>query len=119
MAFVTGHHQNDEKEDEKWESLAKGIDTLAIYMGVGNLQYIRAQLLKYGKSDDTPIALIHWGTTAVQKTVTGTLATILDIVREEKIKNPSMIIIGEVVHFRKKIKWFKELGNSSPISEAL
>ena len=67
VAFVTGHHKNDEKEDEKWESLAKGIDTLAIYMGVGNLPYIQAQLLKYGKSEDTPVALIHWGTTAVQK----------------------------------------------------
>ena len=120
VAFVTGHHKDDEKEDKKWESLAKGIDTLAIYMGVGNLPYIQAQLLKYGKSEDTPIALVHWGTTAVQKTVTGTLATILDIVREEKIENPSMIIIGEVVQYREKIQWFKEkVQREFPISEVL
>jgi uroporphyrin-III C-methyltransferase len=114
VAFVTGHHKNDE-EEAKWESLAKGIDTLAIYMGVGNLPYIRAQLLKYGKSEDTPVALIHWGTTAAQRTVTGTLATILDIVREEKIENPSMIIIGEVVLYREKIKWFEALQDASPL----
>lgn len=120
VAFVTGHHKNDAKEDEKWESLAKGIDTLAIYMGVNNLPYIKEQLLKYGKKEDTPVALVHWGTTEVQKTVTGTLSTILDIAKEEKIQNPSMIIIGEVVRCREKIKWFEEkLQQSSPISEAL
>ncbi|TDL79930.1 uroporphyrinogen-III C-methyltransferase [Peribacillus frigoritolerans] len=120
VAFVTGHHKNDEKEDEKWASLAKGIDTLAIYMGVGNLPYIQEQLLKNGKSKETPVALVHWGTTDVQKTVTGTLENILDVVREENIKNPSMIIIGEVVRYREKIKWFEEkMQTSSPISEAL
>lgn len=120
VAFVTGHQKNDAKEDEKWESLAKGIDTLAIYMGVNNLPYIQEQLLKYGKKEDTPVALVHWGTTEVQKTVTGTLSTIAAIAKEEKIQNPSMIIIGEVVRYREKIKWFEEkLQQSSPISEAL
>ncbi|MBM7583759.1 uroporphyrin-III C-methyltransferase [Bacillus pakistanensis] len=120
VAFVTGHHQNNKQEDEKWESLAKGIDTLAIYMGVSNLPYIIEQLLKYGKSKQTPVALIHWGTTEGQKTVTGTLSNIVDIVNEEKINNPSMIIIGKVVHYREKIKWFeKTIENNTVISEAL
>lgn len=120
VAFVTGHLKNGAKEDEKWASLAKGIDTLAIYMGVSNLPYIQEQLLKNGKSKDTPVALVHWGTTEVQKTVTGTLEDILEVVREQNIKNPSMIIIGEVVRYREKIKWFEEnLQTSAPISEAL
>ncbi|MFY0759106.1 MULTISPECIES: uroporphyrinogen-III C-methyltransferase [Metabacillus] len=120
VAFVTGHLKNDAKEDEKWASLSKGIDTLAIYMGVSNLPYIQEQLLKNGKSKDTPVALVHWGTTEVQKTVTGTLEDILEVVREQNIKNPSMIIIGEVVRYREKIKWFEEnLQTSAPISEAL
>lgn len=119
VAFVTGHHKNDEKESEKWNSLAKGIDTIAIYMGVSNLPYICDQLLQYGKDKDTPVALIHWGTTDHQKTVTGTLATIVEISREEQIHNPSMIIIGEVVNFREKIQWFKEIQNPLSIREAL
>ncbi len=120
VAFVTGHQKNDRIEDEKWESLAKGIDTLAIYMGVSNLPYIKEQLLKYGKSEHTPVALVHWGTTEVQRTVTGTLATIVEIVKQEKIENPSMIVIGEVVRYREKIKWFEEtLKNRIAISEAL
>jgi uroporphyrin-III C-methyltransferase len=120
VAFVTGHKQNNQQEDEKWESLAKGIDTLAIYMGVSNLPYIKEKLIQFGKSRDTPVALVHWGTTEVQKTVTGTLDTIIDIVKEEKIENPSMIIVGEVVRFREKIQWFEEaFEKKSVMSEAL
>ncbi|MFC7783921.1 MULTISPECIES: uroporphyrinogen-III C-methyltransferase [unclassified Rossellomorea] len=120
VAFVTGHKQNNLQEDEKWESLAKGIDTLAIYMGVGNLPYIKEKLIQNGKCKETPVALVHWGTTEVQRTVTGTLDTIIDIVKEEKIENPSMIIVGEVVRFREKIQWFEEaFDKKSIMSEAL
>ncbi|BCB03806.1 uroporphyrinogen-III C-methyltransferase [Bacillus sp. KH172YL63] len=120
VAFVTGHKKDHELEDEKWESLAKGIDTLAIYMGVGNLPYIKEKLTQYGKCRHTPVALVHWGTTDVQRTVTGTLDTIVEIVEKEKIENPSMIIIGEVVRYRERIQWFEEtLGKNAAISEAL
>ncbi len=108
FAVVTGHTQAGNEESVKWESLAKGIDTLAIYMGVSNLPYITEQLMKYGKDEDTPVALIHWGTTNSQQTVTGTLATIVDIVKTRKIKNPSIIVVGEVVKLRDNIQWFEQ-----------
>lgn len=107
FAIVTGHMREGKDDSIKWESLV-GIDTLAVYMGVGNLPYICEQLTKYGKSIDTPVALIHWGTTDVQRTVTGTLNTIVNIVKNEQIENPSMIIIGEVVNVREKIQWFEK-----------
>ncbi len=120
VAFVTGHLKDNQKEDEKWKSLANGMDTLAIYMGVGNLPYIKDQLIKNGKSKDTPVALVNWGTTDVQRTVTGTLENIIDIVKEKKIENPSMIIIGEVVRYREKIKWFEDaLETKAKLCEAL
>nr|P29928.1 RecName: Full=Uroporphyrinogen-III C-methyltransferase; Short=Urogen III methylase; AltName: Full=S-adenosyl-L-methionine:uroporphyrinogen III methyltransferase; Short=SUMT; AltName: Full=Uroporphyrinogen III methylase; Short=UROM [Priestia megaterium]AAA22317.1 S-adenosyl-L-methionine:uroporphyrinogen III methyltransferase [Priestia megaterium] len=99
FAFVAGHRKDSKHDAIKWDSLAKGVDTLAIYMGVRNLPYICQQLMKHGKTSATPIALIHWGTCADQRTVTGTLGTIVDIVKEEQIENPSMIIVGEVVNF--------------------
>lgn len=109
VAFITGHKREGSKEDLKWESLAKGIDTLAIYMGISNLPYIRNQLIKYGKSPSTPVAVIQWGTTAEQRTVTATLATVTDVVAKEKVENPSMIIIGDVVKLRANIQWFEQL----------
>ncbi|WP_413363180.1 uroporphyrinogen-III C-methyltransferase [Lysinibacillus sp. 3P01SB] len=108
FAIVTGHMREGKDDSIKWESLATGIDTLAIYMGVGNLPYICKQLTKHGKPADTPVALIHWGTTDVQKTVTGTLDTIVEMVQQEKVENPSMIVIGEVVKVREKIQWFEK-----------
>jgi uroporphyrin-III C-methyltransferase len=107
FAVVTGHGSQG-KSNVDWGSLSKGIDTLMIYMGIGNLPNICDELLNHGKKVDTPVALIHWGTTTEQKTVTGTLSTIVEIVKNEKIENPSMIVIGEVVRLREKIAWFKE-----------
>ncbi|WP_408006450.1 uroporphyrinogen-III C-methyltransferase [Pseudalkalibacillus sp. A8] len=110
FAFVTGHRRKDKEGDDlHWESLAKGIDTLAIYMGVKNLPYICEQLLKHGRPAATPVALVHWGTIEEQRTVTGTLDSIVEIVEQSDIKNPSMIIVGEVVRLRDKINWFERL----------
>lgn len=110
FAIVTGHMRSGKSDTIDWESLAKGIDTLAIYMGVGNLPYICEQLIKHGRSEHTPVALIHWGTTTSQQTITGTLSTIVEVVRTSEIENPSMIVVGEVVKLRDKIQWFEEIG---------
>lgn len=112
IALVTGHMREGEKDNIDWESLAKGVDTLAIYMGVNQLPYICEQLLKYGKAASTPIALVHWGTTESQQTITGTLETINQNVQQSTIKNPSMIVIGEVVKLRNKTHWFEQLAQS-------
>lgn len=108
FAIVTGHMREGKDDAIQWESLAKGVDTLAIYMGVGNLPYICSQLLKFGRAASTPVALVHMGTFEEQHTVTGTLETIVQVAQESKIKNPSMIIVGEVVSLREKIKWFEQ-----------
>ncbi|MFJ7638103.1 uroporphyrinogen-III C-methyltransferase [Peribacillus sp. NPDC097206] len=107
FAIVTGHRKKGEDDNIKWESLAKGIDTLAIYMGIKNLPYIQGKLLEHGKSPDTPVALIHWGTLDTQKTAIGTLGTILKTVQNEGISNPCMIVVGEVVNLSGKINWFE------------
>jgi uroporphyrin-III C-methyltransferase len=123
FAFVTGHRKKGEDEELKWDSLAKGIDTLAIYMGVGNIPYICSKLIDNGKSKETPVALVHWGSLDDQRTVTGTLSTIVDIVKREKIENPSMIVVGEVVRLREQLNWFEQLHeeqqNISVLSGAL
>ncbi len=107
FAIVTGHMREGKDDSIRWDSLATGIDTLVIYMGVGNLPYIQEQLLKYGRPEKTPVALVHMGTFDSQQTVTGTLETIVDVAAKQRVKNPSIIIVGEVVSLREKIKWFE------------
>lgn len=114
FAVVTGHRSSGKPTDIDWKSLASAVDTLAIYMGIGNLSYISGELMKHGKRADTPVAIIQQGTTADQRTVTGTLASIHKIVEQEGIKNPAMIVIGEVVTFREKIQQMEGEKNLMP-----
>ncbi|MCA1203648.1 uroporphyrinogen-III C-methyltransferase [Priestia flexa] len=110
VAFITGHRQDEPRKAIKWEQLTTAVDTLVIYMGVKNLPYICESLMEHGKSKDTPIALVNWGTYAEQqRTVSGTLDTIVNIVNKEKVGNPSIIIVGEIVRFHEKLNWFEKL----------
>lgn len=109
FAFITGHHKEGGEDNIQWEALAKGVDTLAIYMGVKNLPYIRRQLLQHGKDPNTPVAIIHCGTLAAQKTVVGSLSTIVEIAEHQQIANPSMIVIGDVVKLYSKLNWFEPI----------
>ena len=104
----TGHMKKDGIEHD-YETIAKLEGTLVFLMGLGNLEKITENLIKHGKMPETPVAVIKNGTTAKQETYTGTLGTIAGIVRENNVKAPVIIIIGEVVNLRKKMKWFENM----------
>ncbi|MEB1806453.1 MAG: uroporphyrinogen-III C-methyltransferase [Bacillaceae bacterium] len=108
FAMVTGHLQNEENNEVKWNALANGIDTIAFYMGVKNLPLICNQLILHGKNPSTAVAVIEWGTTERQRTVVGTLTTIEEKAREASISHPAIILVGEIVTLREKIKWYTE-----------
>jgi uroporphyrinogen III methyltransferase/synthase len=108
VAFVTGH-EDPQKESSNidWKALASGIGTLVFFMGVKNLENITRQLMKHGMAPDKPAALIGWGTTPRQMTVTGTLATINAEAAKAGMKPPALIVIGDVVELRERMKWFE------------
>lgn len=110
FAIVTGHGRANKGEDHlNWSALAQGVDTVAFYMGVGNLSYICQQLIAHGRKATTPVAIIERGTTEKQRTITGNLETIIDLAAQESIENPAMILVGEVVQLREKIKWYEKV----------
>ena len=104
----TGHMKKDGIEHD-YETVAKLEGTLVFLMGLGNLEKITENLIKHGKMPKTPVAVIKNGTTAKQETYIGTLGTIAGIVRENNVKAPVIIIIGEVVNLREKMKWFENM----------
>lgn len=106
VVFVSGASKSGADTEKYWEHLAQGMDTLCIYMGVKNLPIICERLIRHGRDANTPIALVHCGTTERQQTVTGTLENILE--KSSTIQNPAMIIIGEVVRLREQIQWFEQ-----------
>lgn len=116
VAIVAGHEDPHKgSSSHNWEALAN-IDTLVILMGIGRLGAITETLLSCGRSADTPAAVVRWGTTSEQRTVTGTLATIAAEVRREGIKAPATLIIGEVVRLRDELRWFDQ---GTPVPEAV
>ena len=108
VAFVTGHEDpTKETSGIDWTSIAKGIGTTVFLMGIRNLPDIAAQLIRHGKPSETPVALVRWGTTTAQVTVTGTLATIAADAERAGIKAPAVIVVGDVVRLRNSLKWFE------------
>jgi uroporphyrinogen III methyltransferase/synthase len=109
LAFITGHEDPHKEESNiDWESLARGIGTLVFFMGVKNLPEIARKLIANGKSPNTPVALIRWGTTPAQTTVTGTLDDIAERAKKADLKPPVIIVVGEVVQLRNSLKWFEK-----------
>jgi uroporphyrinogen III methyltransferase/synthase len=108
FAVVTGH-EDPTKPDSSvdWQKLATGVGTLVCLMGVANLPQIVAKLVEHGRDPRTPVAIVERGTEARQKTVTGTLADIVEKAREADIKPPAVTIVGDVVRLRDKLRWFE------------
>jgi len=107
VAFVTGHEDpTKDKSDIDWRALA-GIGTLVFLMGVKNLANIARNLVEGGKAPETPAALIRWGTTPEQQTLTGTLDDIAAKAKKRAFKPPSILVVGEVVALRPKLDWFE------------
>lgn len=83
-------------------------DTIAYYMSVKNIEANCAKLIAQGKSKNTKVAMIQWGTLGKQKVIEGTLETIPRIIRENEIENPAMMIVGDVVSLRESLAWFEK-----------
>jgi len=108
LTFITGHEdpaRSDSRID--WQALAAGGGTLVFLMGVKNLPHIVRSLSENGLSLRTPVALVRWGTTAHQVTITGCLENIVQRVAEAGLKAPAVIVVGDVVSLRKELKWFE------------
>ena len=110
IAFITGHERADKDQGKSkiaWDKISTGAGTLVFFMGVKNLPEICRNLVKYGRSADSPVALIRWGATPMQQTVTGTLCDIVHKVKEANLQPPAIIIVGEVVKCRDELNWFE------------
>ncbi len=104
ITFVTGHETAGKyRPSVNWEAIAKGSETIVIYMGVHNLPYIIQQLTQAGQSPETPVALIRWGTRPDQEELIATLETIVQKVEETGFEAPAIAVIGSVVNFKSRL----------------
>lgn len=110
LAIVTGHEADGKKDSGvDWEKMATGPATLVFLMGLRNISFITGQLIKYGRSPETPVAVITEGTLSTQKTIVAQLREIATEVKRAKLEPPAVIVIGDVVTFRDQLAWFEKL----------
>ena len=77
-------------------ALALPGQTLAIYMGVGELESLSRALIAKGRAADTPCVLVENGSLPQQRKLTGTLANLPALAREHGVRAPALLIVGEV-----------------------
>ena len=105
--FVTGHLR-DGSMNLDWPGLARRRQTIVIYMGLSGLSHLCAKLVEHGLPVDWPAAIVQHGTQPSQRTVTGTLGTLPAMASAANLRAPTLIIVGEVVTLRDKLRWFAE-----------
>jgi uroporphyrinogen III methyltransferase/synthase len=103
VALVTG--RTEEETDLDWPALAAFPGTLVFYMGVGRLTQITASLIAAGRAPSEPAAVVEAGTLPTQRTVLGSLETIAESVRRERIGSPSITVVGAVAGLAEQLAW--------------
>ncbi|MBT5050432.1 MAG: uroporphyrinogen-III C-methyltransferase [Rhodospirillaceae bacterium] len=96
VTYLTGT-SNGDIPDYDWQALAKLAGTLVFYMGVSTAADIAARFTENGLAPETPVAVIENGTRATQRTITGTIGTLGALIRDNRIQNPALLVIGDVV----------------------
>lgn len=100
--FVTGHAKSGGVEMD-WDALLRPNQTVAIFMGLSQLRQLMDEFVAHGAAPETLVAIIDNGTRPNQRVVTGTVATIAELVEAADLQGPAMIIIGSVVSLREKL----------------
>lgn len=104
--FVTGHLK-DGTSNLNWKALAQPGQTVVFYMGLHAVKDLCKNLIEHGLSADTPAALVEKGTSLEQRVHLGDLSSLPDIVKNNDVKPPTLIIVGDVVKLHNKLSWFE------------
>ena len=93
--------------EHDWTIIAKMPGTLVILMGWRQLAEIAEALIAAGKPKDTPAAVVSWGSTADQKSVSGSLDSIVEVARRAGLVAPAAIVVGDVARLHERLNWYE------------
>lgn len=107
LTVITGHEAVKEESALDWGALADMVTsggTLVVLMGVRTLPQTIDRLSKADVAEDTPVAMIERATWSDERTVSGTLQSIVGIAEEDGISSPAVTVIGDVVDVRDDVR---------------
>jgi uroporphyrin-III C-methyltransferase / precorrin-2 dehydrogenase / sirohydrochlorin ferrochelatase len=100
------HLKNGQRlSSEQWRRMADGPDTLVLLMGVTAIEEIAENLVRYGRGEDTPVAIVLQGTTPNQRCIAGTLGTICEQIADDPLEGPGLVVVGDVVCAAGQMGW--------------
>lgn len=113
VIFMTGHGRDGPIVDIDWNAIIEPRQTVAIYMGLSQLEGLMAEFVSHGVSPELPAAVIDNGTRASQRVVVGTVGTLAQEAAAAGLRGPTIIIVGSVVTLHNKLDWF---GKGEPLA---
>lgn len=105
---ITAHSRKDEEADIDYSLLTDETITCVFLMGLQHVESIVAGLMKAGRREDTPIAVISNGTLPTQNKCVGTLKNIGAKMKEAHLKSPAIIVAGDVVNMSDELDFFEK-----------
>jgi len=100
VAWITGHQRADKAApDLDYAALARFPGTFVFYMGMGTARHWSQALLQAGKAAETPVAVVRRASWPDQEVFHCTLGTVADLIEQEKLHPPAVIVVGEVVRY--------------------
>jgi uroporphyrin-III C-methyltransferase/precorrin-2 dehydrogenase/sirohydrochlorin ferrochelatase len=97
IVVVSGHVAPDDPRSlVDWPALARLKGTIVLLMAVERIGAFATALIDGGRAPDTPVAVVQDGTMRIQRSARATLATVADVMREQDIAPPAVIVVGAV-----------------------
>jgi len=93
----------DERSTVNWGLLGGSSGTLVLLMAVERIGAVADELLRYGRSPDTPVSVIADGTLPTQRTINSTLEQVERLVAKEGVRPPAIVVVGDVVNVAMEI----------------
>lgn len=109
VALVTGHEDSDKETSAiDYKALAAFPGTLVFYMGITTARIWTKELLDAGKPVDTPVAIIRHCSLSDQQRVSCKLGEVVETLDSQKIRPPTIIVVGEVARLADTFAWFEK-----------
>ena len=99
-----------EGEDRKFD-YSKMLDDYCTYvflMSMSKLESIATGFMNAGKKKETPVAVISHASMPTQRTLVSTLENVVEDFKNDPLKNPGIIVVGDVVKMREYLNFYEK-----------
>lgn len=98
LQFVTAHATDGQlPADLDFGALADPAATTCVYMGIGTLSPFVEKLLVHGLAATTPAIIVENATCPDERSLRGTIASIVALARTAELRGPCLVLIGEAM----------------------